>query len=193
MSGPSKGSAFERELCKKLSLWWTFDLAAPDDSVFWRTAGSGGRATIRGRKNKKTANAYGDICCLDPIGQDFLRAFCTEIKRGYSKFTIADLLDKRETSAKQKYEEWIEQAIHSHLLAGSYSWLLIVRRDQRLPLVFLPKFVIEDLLNLGVDISRPYLELSIKLSDTLIEISGMTLENFLKDVKPEHIKKLLDR
>ena len=39
-SGGSKGSPFERELCVKLSDWWTGQI---DSDIFWRTAGSGGR------------------------------------------------------------------------------------------------------------------------------------------------------
>ena len=40
-----KGSEFEREMCKCLSLWWT---DSKRDDVFWRSAQSGGRAP-RGR------------------------------------------------------------------------------------------------------------------------------------------------
>jgi len=44
----AKGSSFEREICTILSKWWTNN---ERDDVFWRTAGSGARATTRSKNN----------------------------------------------------------------------------------------------------------------------------------------------
>ena len=95
----SKGATYERSLCVSLSQWWTQELPEPRTDIFWRTAGSGARATIRHRKNKKTAGSYGDITALDPIGKQFLDAITIEAKRGYSRHTIHDLLDKSDQAA----------------------------------------------------------------------------------------------
>lgn len=140
MSKSAKGSAFERECCVKLSLWWTQDLPEPREDIFWRTAGSGARAKVRGRKSKQTHGQHGDICAIDPIGQPLIDLLTIELKRGYSKHTIADLLDKPEGAAKQVYEKWIEQAKESHKHAKSNSWLLIVKRDRRLAMAISPIF-----------------------------------------------------
>lgn len=75
----NKGSSFERKICKKLSMWW-----AGRDDIFWRTAGSGGRATQRAKHKCGTVNSAGDICALDPEGQPFIDCFLLELKKGYT-------------------------------------------------------------------------------------------------------------
>lgn len=77
----AKGSDYERELCKRLSLWWTNDRR---DDIYWRTDGSGARATVRSKKKQKTANSYGDMSFLDPIGEPLINFALFEFKRGYS-------------------------------------------------------------------------------------------------------------
>lgn len=129
-----KGSAFEREFCKKLSLWWSY---GDDDSLFWRTSNSGGRASVRGRNKKKTRGHYGDICSTDSDSAPFTQVFTVELKRGYSRSTFADLLDKPKQAAKQMYEQWIEQAATARNMAGTPHWLLVVRRDRREPLLIM--------------------------------------------------------
>lgn len=128
----SKGSDFERELCKRLSLWWTGGEA---DDVFWRTSQSGGRATIRQRKGKATAGAYGDIAATDERGVPFLRFMVLELKRGYNRCVLHDLLDKPANASLQGYEKWIEQAKASQTQAGSRFWAIIHKRDRREPLI----------------------------------------------------------
>lgn len=135
MAGKNKGNSFEREICTSLSKWWT---DGERDDVFWRTASSGGRATQRGRKGKQTKNHCGDICATDPTGQPLLDVITFELKRGYSKDTIADLLDKPVGAARQTYEKWIAQAIESQSHAGTYSWVIIVKRDRRDAIVIMP-------------------------------------------------------
>lgn len=127
----AKGSAFEREICRRLSLWWTQDLPEPRDDVFWRTSNSGGRATVRHGKGKRTANQCGDVCAVDPVGAPFLKVFTVEIKRGYNRATLIDLIDKRDGAAKQEWEKWIEQARRSAEQAGTPHWLIVARRDGR--------------------------------------------------------------
>ncbi len=135
MNKSKKGYSFERYVAKTLSLWWT---NGKNDSVFWRTSGSGARATMRGKTGKKTKNAYGDISAVDPIGQPLIDLLTIEIKRGYSGHTFADLLDKPDDAAVQLYEKWFQQAEEAHAQAGSFSWILITKRDRREPLVFMP-------------------------------------------------------
>lgn len=130
-----KGSTFERSICTQLSLWFSGGVS---DDWFWRTAGSGARATVRGRKGKRTTGHCGDICATCPEAQPFLDYFAVECKKGYSKFTVADLLDKPEGAAKQEYEKWFEQAELSRKNSGAKAWLLIVKRDRRDALVFCP-------------------------------------------------------
>lgn len=74
--GKAKGSAFERWICAALSLWVT-NGASKD--VFWRSAMSGGRATIhvgRGQKNRQA----GDICAVAPEGHILTDQYFIECK-----------------------------------------------------------------------------------------------------------------
>src|SRR5271166_5739903 len=103
----AKGSQFERDICRKLSLWWTQDQSPPNDAVFWRTSNSGGRATTRKKLGKKTKGQYGDITAIDPIGQPLIDFVTIEIKRGYNKASIIDLLDKQGKGTSQ-YEKWFK-------------------------------------------------------------------------------------
>ena len=83
----AKGSDFERTICKELSQWWSREEEKKErDDVFWRTAGSGARATVRQKQGKDTSASYGDVTSIDPIGYPFVSLFLLEIKRGYTSF-----------------------------------------------------------------------------------------------------------
>ena len=76
--GKSKGSGWEREVCGMLSTWLT---EGKQDDVFWRSATSGGRATVAAKnKGKLLSNQVGDITCIDPVGSIFIKAFAIECK-----------------------------------------------------------------------------------------------------------------
>lgn len=135
-NGKAKGNSFERNIAVSLSLWATKDA---DDNIFWRSTNSGGRATSRSKLGKKTANSYGDIAALVPLGEDFLRAVNIEIKRGYNSLSLSDLFDKPKESKKTGYAAWIEKAQKEHQESGSFSWILIHKRDRRIPIVLMPE------------------------------------------------------
>lgn len=88
--GKQKGSAFERKICKDLSLWITNGL---QEDVFWRSAVSGGRSTVASRKGKRFANQAGDISSVHPAGHALIDAFVIECKN-YKDLRIAGLLTK---------------------------------------------------------------------------------------------------
>ena len=131
----AKGSEFEREFCKEISLWWTDQNR---DDIFWRSSNSGGRATVRAKVGRTTAGQYGDIAAIDFDGLPLLNLFTMELKRGYSKNTIQDLFDKKDSAAVQVWEKWYHQTTTSANSAGSRSWLMVVRRDRRDTIVFFP-------------------------------------------------------
>jgi len=134
-----KGSNFEREICKQLSLWWTNDKR---DDVFWRTSGSGARATTRNKTKQKTFGQYGDVQATDPIGQPLIDLCTIEIKRGYSKSTFADLIEDSQTANAKPcmYEKFIQQARQDHKKANSSTWLLIVKRNRRKAIIIMPNW-----------------------------------------------------
>lgn len=127
----NKGFPFEREICKILSLWWTQDEDPPREDVFWRTAGSGGRATNRHKKGKTTKNADGDICATDPDGQPLIDLIHIEVKRGYNRATVADLLDASEHAKEQQYVQWINKAVKACEVSKVPFWVIIHKRDRR--------------------------------------------------------------
>jgi len=87
--GKQKGSAFEREVCVKLSRWITDDV---QDDVFWRSAMSGGRATVqKQRGGRLLKNQVGDISAIDPVGHAFLDQFAIECKH-YASLDFQGLL-----------------------------------------------------------------------------------------------------
>jgi hypothetical protein len=67
--GSQKGAAWEREACRRLSLWIT---KGERDDLLWRTAMSGGRATIQFRKGLINKSQVGDIGAIDAIGERLL-------------------------------------------------------------------------------------------------------------------------
>ena len=188
MSKSSKGAAWERKICTELSSWWT-DGERTD--VFWRSSGSGARAKVRGRKGKSTYGQSGDIAAIDPIGDPLIKFLTLELKRGYSRFTLFDLLDKPTKAAQQMYETWIEQAEESHTQAGSYAWLIMFKRDKRASFVLYPQCLGEALAK-WTDIDNVYPKIStvIKLPNGLTYIDGTTLSEFLRVVSANDIKRL---
>lgn len=180
-----KGSSFEREISKALSLWWT---KGKREDVFWRSTTSGARATVRGKKGRGTFGQYGDIQATDPIGQPLLDVCNIELKRGYSTQTIAHLLDSLPGSNPQAYELFIEQAKEDHKRSGSHFWMLIVKRDRRVPLVCIPIKFYKALQSVLAThhIFQRYIK--IKHKDSVVFVCR--LSSFLKVVKPKTIKKL---
>ncbi len=69
----AKGSKFERAVCTALSLYVT-NGARTD--VFWRSAMSGGRATVRGLDVRQA----GDIAAVAPEGHSFCERYYVECK-----------------------------------------------------------------------------------------------------------------
>jgi len=72
--GKQKGSAFERVVCKQLSLWVSHQQR---EDCFWRTAMSGGRATLHGATKVRQA---GDITAVAPEGNELVHRYVIECK-----------------------------------------------------------------------------------------------------------------
>jgi hypothetical protein len=184
--GNAKGSAFERCVCKALSIWWT---NGARDDVFWRTAGSGARAKSRSKMGQRTFGQYGDIQAIDPIGQPLIDLTIIELKRGYKHASIADVLDHSKHAAKQPWQKWVEQAMGDMKNADVPYWSLITKRDQREPLIFLPRNLFERLATAGSTVRscRPIMRLQLEIDDCPVSVVALQLQTFLCSTTPDHI------
>lgn len=86
--GKRKGASFERKICEKLSRWIDPD---SDETIFWRSAMSGGRATVRFKRGMKDPNQAGDLACVHPKGRWLTQRFAVEMKF-YKKLDIQSAL-----------------------------------------------------------------------------------------------------
>lgn len=75
--GHGKGPQFERECCKRLSLWLS---GGKRDDLMWRTAMSGGRATMARRGGKLNLAQLGDFCSIAPESARFCSLFFCDAK-----------------------------------------------------------------------------------------------------------------
>lgn len=186
----SKGAAFERNICTILSEWWSMGVCGKEASdIFWRSSQSGGRATQRSKKGLSTFGSYGDIAAINPIGQPLMKVWTIELKRGSTIGTPWDLFDTSPTKAIRPFEAALVQAIRSHREAGSLSWLLIGRRDCRIPIVYADGvFMRTEFLQRP----QPFLFGRWKVNglDRILTIVAFPLDSFLKTYRPADIIKL---
>lgn len=213
----AKGADYERLLCKTISQWYS---KVGDDDLFWRTHGSGARATSRTKKGKKTRGQYGDMCATDGRGKKLLRVAVFSFKRGYRNTTIGDLLDRTERGREPQFATWVREAKRDANDAGVPYWILILKRDRKQDLIFMDINLKLDLSHAGarslnkvkpqvscvadVHKDKPLTRKEIKVhkkSGTYIEdfvlhhaaIFGCLLEDFLGEVTRAHIDHVAER
>lgn len=133
--GKGKGSAFERQVAKQLSLWLSEGL---EDSWVWRTSNSGGRATIRTRQGKGTSGGSGDLTYTDHRAAWFFDLFSIELKCGYANAEISALIDSNQ--AEPMLLKFWKQATTDADPHSVKSPILIVKRNNKVPLLFLSKY-----------------------------------------------------
>lgn len=191
---PSKGPDYEREFCTRLSLWWT---GGKQDDVFWRSQGSGGRASSRAKRGRATVGQHGDVAATQPIGEPLIDLMTIELKRGYSEYTVQDMLDRADKNAQQEWERFFYQCITSHEEAGSFAWFMVTRRDRRLDWCWFPKYLLSNLRSLGAFATppRPRVRMMVEVRDSSKvgawhNVVGTTIDNFFDLVEPDHFHRL---
>jgi hypothetical protein len=75
--GKAKGADFERYICKRLSKWIS---RGRRTDLFWRSAMSGGRATLQMRGGVRNRTQAGDITAIDPEGSYLTKFALLECK-----------------------------------------------------------------------------------------------------------------
>lgn len=190
--GKQKGNTFERKICDQLSEWWS---GKKNKRIFWRSASSGGMATQRAKKGLKTQGQGSDVTNIHPSGKYLIKLFTIELKRGYNKHTLYDLLDKTKKHKDQEWEKWFRQAHEGAINGKTMGWMVINQRDRRRAFVFYSFSLYQKFFNdlVGLRVPRLHVDIKIRLSDGSIKelcIMGCPLDAFLKAVKPEHIKRI---
>lgn len=135
MAKSKKGSTFERGMCKRLSMWFSHN---ERDDIFWRTAGSGARATIRMKNSgKMTSDSAGDICAIHPSAKPLTRLCIFELKRGYTQknrsagislLTIIDKLIKEKDPILIEWYKKLEGELKDHKRKFGF---IIFQRDRK--------------------------------------------------------------
>jgi hypothetical protein len=131
MNGKSKGSQFERDISKKLSLWFSNNKR---DDLFWRSQNSGGRWTTRFQKQKKTIGQSGDIASTTEETFSFIEKFYIECK-AYKDINIWSLF-KREN--KGNIKTWWNKAKKQAKSENKIVWLILKQNNK--PIIVVTDF-----------------------------------------------------
>lgn len=128
--GKGKGSGFERVVCKLLSLWVS---NGQREDLFWRSAMSGGRATVGRRKGKDHAHHAGDISATHPQGHRLTDHWYIECK-AYRNLAIEGALLSGGGALAKFWRETCAQATAHKKLP-----MLIAKQNNTKILMLIPK------------------------------------------------------
>lgn len=189
-----KGGAYEREVCRQLSLWYSH---GKHDDWFWRSSQSGGRATTRAKTGRRTIGHCSDVAATCSEGEALVRVMSPEIKRGYNRSAhMADLLEYTEKQWKNpppgSMADFIKQAAAAAERGGSRYWTLIHRRDKHPAMIYMPhrlfvKFL-GDLDSADFGTKRTiHIQPNADFCETIL---AMLLSDFLEEANPTVVRKL---
>ena len=78
-------------------------------------------STARRRKGKSTTGHYGDVAATCKQGGRLTKVLTIELKRGYPRGHVANMLDRPNGCAQQEFEKFVQQAWEAHKNAKSTS------------------------------------------------------------------------
>lgn len=169
----AKGSDFERSVCRKLSLWMSRGLR---DDLFWRSAMSGGRATVQFNKGAHNATQAGDISAIDPQGARLTNKVLIECK-SYRNLHLESLFYGRPKDGILAFwSKCIEEADR----CGKRP-LLIAKQNAQEPLVMYDADIFDLYPTSLVFLYRPFVVLH--KPDYIHPIFVTTLTEFLKHAR----------
>ena len=128
--GKTKGSNFEREVCKTLSLWLSH---GADSSLFTRNVLSGGAYTRR----TSDRGTPGDLAASDPRSHAFIQKYCVECKH-HRDLLLSEfvLRPRRLSSLGQIIDKTDRQATEVRRY-----FFIVAKQNNREPVVLLPEIV----------------------------------------------------
>lgn len=131
--GAAKGATFERLMAKRFSLWVS---AGATSDLLWRSAGSGGRSTMRRKQTGRGIEYHAsDIAPLHPDAAPFVDVFTLECKH-YRTARLHQVLVSTGTSIVAK---WWQQARRDAASVRRVP-LLVVKENNTAALFVMPCF-----------------------------------------------------
>lgn len=140
--GKQKGADYERKVCVDLSKWIS---GGKRQDLFWRSAMSGGRATLGKRKGIDLAAQAGDITATHIDGHVLTDHYLIECKR-YADLNFGAFLTKGVGPLAQFWKIAVAEATKHDRIA-----MLIVREDRNDTILMVPN---ESMLKRGVTAHR---------------------------------------
>lgn len=198
-----KGPKFERTICKMLSLWWS---EGERDDIFWRTAGSGGRATVRRKQGKETANSAADMMSAHEDGKPFTKVCLSEIKRGYSdrhkvvknkksgKYGVRKtkggldfltIIDKLDNTKESEIIAWWRKAESERIATERKYSLIIFQRDQKKACIIMDKVTYGFLCKRNGPYNHRKMTVDFTTEERLSSLVVLKLEDFLGWCNPK--------
>lgn len=189
-SKSQKGPGFERGFCKRLSLWWS---GHKRDDIFWRTAGSGARATARAKKGLRTADSYGDVKAEHILGKPLTMKSVFSLKRGYTGkkgkkslkwASLLDLIDNPSTTkGVPAIAKWWEELLTLQVQSKRKNAFLVFKRDRKKELIGMAPSVLAKIEQLSGEYKGEYVMTKSGLTIMIL----MPVENFFAWCKPESL------
>lgn len=158
-----KGAEFERLVCKALSRWVS---RGRKEDIFWRSAMSGGRATVQSKAGQLLKAQCGDISAISKEGFLLTNAFFIECKF-YKDLGLGNALIGRPSALVTFFNEAFTQAA-----VYKKTPLLICKQNGK-PVLVCTSFIGSNQLKFPVisEIKLPsFLRMRIGLFDTLLKI-----------------------
>ncbi len=163
--GKLKGGQYERDISVGFSKWASL---GEREDLFWRSAMSGGRATVARKIGTILSSQSGDLSATHSSGQPFLDHFFCECKF-YKDLNYAGIL----TGTGLLVQFWKSTVIE----ANNYKKhpMLIAKQNQKPTVIFLQVR--------GLRLLRLHIEQSI-LASCRLGMYGFLLEDFIKWAQP---------
>lgn len=167
-----KGSEFEREICKLLTVWVSGKVKP---YIFWRSPSSGALATIA-----SALDASGDIIALRPEGKFLTDRFSLELKNGYPDAQF----EKHFKDTKNNIiEDFWKQCLRDAKKSNKWGMLIFKKKGCQ------PIVGVESLVNLMFLTKKISLRnLSLDFEKDIPSITFFDFKQFFEKVTPEIIK-----
>ena len=162
--GAAKGSAYERELCKRISSWFS---GGETEDLFWRTSGSGSRATNRRRLGRSTNRFdFGDMKHEVPEGLPLSENLCWEF-RSRARFDTFTVFGTGEEDPKTSIlSSWAKACYEAE--CSDRNPVLITKAVRRPEIIWVPYGIYYESIACDSDVKRmPHMEIRIAAGMTV--------------------------